>query len=126
MGNIYDGGEKNYLKRKYCIGDYIEIILSPSRHSLCLQRNSLLDKISIDIKFISETFCNNCFPLSVAQTVITIKIPEINKKKNRHQGKSTLFTSSLAGWNHKLYRGVIFHPMCMWAFTLNPFSSPSS
>ena len=23
--------------------------------------------------------------------------------------------------SHKLYKGVIFHPMCVWSFTLNPF-----
>ena len=34
-------GKKNYIE------DYIEIILSPSRHSFYLQRDGLLDKIWI-------------------------------------------------------------------------------
>ena len=46
MGNIY-GREKNYY-----IWNYMEIILSPSRHSLYLQRYGLPDKIWI----ISNTF----------------------------------------------------------------------
>ena len=35
-----------YLEReKHFIGNYIEIILSPCRHSLCLQRDGVPDKI---------------------------------------------------------------------------------
>ena len=34
-----------WRKKNDCIGDYIEIILSPSRHSPCLPRDSLMDKI---------------------------------------------------------------------------------
>ena len=32
-------------KKKNCIENYIEILLSPSRHSLCLQGDGLPDKI---------------------------------------------------------------------------------
>ena len=39
-------------KKNYCIGDYMEIIFSPSKHSLCLQKDRLPDKIWI----VSNTF----------------------------------------------------------------------
>ena len=38
--NIYD---ECFAKEKYYIWDYNEIILSPRRHSSCLQRDSLPD-----------------------------------------------------------------------------------
>ena len=39
-------------EKKNCSEDYIEIILSPSRYSICLQRDGLTDKIWI----VSNTF----------------------------------------------------------------------
>ena len=40
------------MQKKICIGDYIEIILGPCKHSLCLQREGLPDKTCI----VSNTF----------------------------------------------------------------------
>ena len=56
--------------------------------------------LDAEIKLISETLCNNSFPLSVVQTDITNKITEFNKiKLSSVQKCSVLFTSSLAVWN---------------------------
>ena len=43
------------IRKEFYIGDYTEIILSPSRHFFCLQRDGLPDEIWI----VSNTFKGN-------------------------------------------------------------------
>ena len=79
---------------------------------------------------ISETLANNGFPLSVIQTVIANKITEFNKPKQASVQKCPVYlcllwlvelVRDLLSKSYKLYRSVIFHPMYVWSFTLNPF-----
>ena len=63
----------------FCLANKnINLIKTLTNRALMICSESTLDA---DIKFISETLCNNGFPLSVAQTVIANKITEFNKIK---------------------------------------------